>query len=290
MSTISIIIPTYNHPDLLTSCLESITRLRYPQKDFEVIVVDDGGNSDLSEIIESTRELINIRVVVQSNAGPAQARNTGARYATGDFIAFTDDDCEPAANWLSALVCRLQKDPSRMYGGYTVNALENNVYSTASQSLISYLYDYYNADPDRSRFFTSNNIAMSRTLFEAVGGFDNHFPGAGGEDREFCDRWLHLGHGMSLVREARIFHKHKMTLRTFCKQHFNYGAGALRFWRCKAMREKEPPKFEPLAFYLGLVSHPWKRKLQHSFALSALMVLSQLANAIGFFWAKFIRG
>jgi sulfatase maturation enzyme AslB (radical SAM superfamily) len=65
---------------------------------------------------------------------------------------------------------------------------------------------------------------------ETVGGFDTSFPGACGEDRELCDRRLYLDHRITYVPDARIFHSHDLNLRTFWKQHFNYGTGAKRYW------------------------------------------------------------
>ncbi len=287
---ISIIIPTFNRPARLAACLESMTRLRYPKEGFEVIVVDDGGNADLGVIIDKVRESINVRLITQNNTGPAGARNAGAANATGEFIAFTDDDCTPAQDWLTALAQRWRQDPAKMYGGHTVNALESNIYSAASQSLIDYLYSYYNADPERARFFASNNMAMARNMFEAAGGFDTNFPAASGEDRELCDRWLQLGHGMTLVPEARVYHHHGLTFRTFWTQHFNYGTGAWRFRQSRRLRQRDALKIEPLTFYLNLVGHAGKKKLHRRHAISALMVLSQIANAAGFFRAKFIHG
>ncbi len=265
---------------------DGLWRLQYPIERFEVIIVDDGGEADLGAVIGPLRDRIDVRLVTQRNSGPAQARNNGAAQARGEFLAFTDDDCLPTETWLAMLVHHLQQDPSRLYGGKTVNALKHNLYSTASQALIDYLYGYYNADPKRASFFTSNNIAMSRAMFGAVGGFEASFPGACGEDREFSDRWLYLGYKMSYVPDATILHNHELTFRTFCKQHFNYGAGAVRYRQCRARRGQPPLKFEPLSFYLRLVGHPWQSELDRRLSLSALMVISQLANALGFAWER----
>jgi len=288
LTMISIIIPTFNRPDVLATCLESLRRLRFPADQLEVVVVDDGGEADLDPAIQRVQAMIDVRLVKQRNTGPAGARNAGVAVARGEFIAFTDDDCIPDVDWLAVLVDRLKQNPMRMFGGRTVNELENNIYSAASQSLIDYLYVYYNADRERARFFTSNNVAMPRTLFDSVGGFDAGFNAAGGEDREFCDRWRFYGHEMEYVPEARVFHLHKLSLGTFWKQHFNYGIGAFRFRKCKSLRDHKPPVFEPLSFYIGLVRYPSNNGLQRPFATSALMVLSQIANAAGFVAAKFL--
>jgi glycosyltransferase involved in cell wall biosynthesis len=286
---ISVIIPTFNRPVQLQTCLEALTRLRYPKNLFEVVVVDDGGSSDLNAIIGTLQDQLQVRLLKQQNMGPAGARNNGVAHAAGDFLAFTDDDCAPDENWLGVLSHSLEHDPSRMYGGHTVNALQDNVYSSASQTLIDYLYGYYNADPDRARFFTSNNMAMAKNMFITSGGFNTSFLTASAEDREFCDRWLSLGCKMSYRPEAVVLHSHELNFGSFWKQHFNYGAGAWRFLECKRLRASTKLKLEPAAFYLNLIVYAWKQKLHHPLSLPLLMSLSQIANALGFIWAK-LRG
>src|SRR3990172_7747823 len=103
------------------------------------------------EIVGSCCSRIDATCVRQRNAGPASARNTGAAQARGEFLAFTDDDCRPAPDWLRGLALRLTQSPDCVIGGRTTNALPDNPYSSASQLLIDYLYSYYNADPDRAR-------------------------------------------------------------------------------------------------------------------------------------------
>jgi glycosyltransferase involved in cell wall biosynthesis len=288
MLRISIIIPTYNRPARLASCLESLAQQDLPMEHFEVIVVDDGGQTSLDPVVRPFQDILNISLVKQQNTGPAGARNTGVANASGEFIAFIDDDCAPAEEWLALMTGYLQQDSSRMYGGYTANALEDNIYSSASQALIDFLYGYFNADPQQAHFIASNNMTMARELFETVGGFDTSFPGACGEDRELCDRWLYLDHRITYVPDARIFHSHDLSLRTFWKQHFNYGTGAKRYWECKTRREQASMKVEPLSFYLELISYAWSKKLPHPLPLSFLMLLSQFANTAGFMWAKLL--
>ncbi|MGH8033813.1 MAG: glycosyltransferase [Lysobacterales bacterium] len=285
MNIFSIIIPTFNRPVQLKACLEALTRQLYPKNLFEVIVVNDGGNADLDEIVGTLQGSLQIQLVRQENTGPAGARNNGVAHATGKFIAFTDDDCTPDESWLEVLSRNLEEDPSRMYGGHTVDALKNNVYSSASQTLIDFLYSYYNADPQRAQFFTSNNMAMTRHMFVAAGGFNTSFYRASAEDRELCDRWLHLGYRMIFLPDAVILHHHELNFGSFWKQHFNYGAGAWRFLECRQMRGNGKLNFEPLRFYLKLVASPWKQNLRHPLYISLLMLLSQIANATGFVWA-----
>lgn len=286
---ISVVIPTYRRPAQLRCCLEALAQSHYPIRNFEVVVVDDGGGDDLEALGGDFRERLQIRILAQEHAGPAAARNTGARYARGAFIAFTDDDCAPEPEWLGVLVRHLERDSSGMYGGLTVNALSDNAYSSASQSLIDYLYGYYNANPERGRFFTSNNMAVSREVFASVGGFDEGFPLASGEDRELCDRWLNSGFGLHYVSEARVLHRHELNLRRFWRQHFNYGTGAWRFRTCRRLRDSRGPGIEPPSFYLDLLGYAHRQKLPRRSAISLLLLLSQFASAAGFLSAVFRR-
>ncbi|MGL5923098.1 glycosyltransferase family A protein, partial [Chroococcidiopsis sp.] len=108
----SIIIPTYNRPERLLSCLKSIAQLNYPPDRFEVIVVDDGSEMPIEPVIASFRKQLNLTAIAQQNAGPANARNTGATRARGKFLVFTDDDCMPAPEWLKTLEVRFKAAPN----------------------------------------------------------------------------------------------------------------------------------------------------------------------------------
>ncbi len=282
----SIILPTFNRPMKLESCLASLSRLGFPRGRYEVVVVDDGSATSMETVVEPYRQLMNVSLIVQENSGPGTARNNGVAHSRGRFIAFMDDDCMPDRDWLAKLSERLLEDPQRMYGGDVLNALESNIYSAASQLLIDYLYAYYNSEQEHARFFTSNNMAMAKDIFDAVGGFNTDFPGVFGEDRELCDRWLAFGYGMSYVPEAIVCHYHDLTFRSFCRQHFCYGGGAVRFHEGRSRRKQERFKIEPLSFYLDLIFSAWKMKRPRPLSLTALLVISQVANALGFAFTR----
>src|SRR5215469_495024 len=168
----SIVIPTYNRPAQLAVCLQACARLDYPRDRFEVIVVDDGGTTPLDAVVARFHGMLTIKLLRHENAGPAAARNRGVSEARGEFLAFTDDDCAPESNWLRALASQFGASPDCAVGGQTLNALAHNIYSEASQLLISYLFSYYNAIPRAARFFPSNNLAFPAERFRAIGGFD----------------------------------------------------------------------------------------------------------------------
>ncbi len=285
----SIIIPTYNRPQPLTNCLQSITNLDYSHNRFEVIVVDDGSKISLDTIVKPFQNQLNLTLISQTNAGPATARNTGARQAQGQFLAFIDDDCTPANNWLQVLETYLIAHADDLIGGCIINALSDNVFSTASQALLDYIYAGYQNKTTFPQFFTSNNIALSAENFLVIGGFDTNFPLAAAEDREFCDRLLSQNYKMRYAPEAIVYHAHHLTLTSFYRQHFNYGRGAFLFQQTYSQRHPQQKSIQPWSFYLKLLTYPLtKQYSQPAILLCFLILLSQIATTLGIVTEKLL--
>lgn len=288
---ISVVIPTHNRPESLTRCLQAIAGLEHPKDRFEVIVVDDGGEASLDQVVSTFRDRLDIVSLKQAHAGPAAARNAGAARANGSSFVFLDDDCVPANDWLRALETRIAATRTHAIGGRTLNGLRDNLYSSASQLLIDYLYEYYNVRLPRTSFFASNNVAFPREGFHEVGGFDERFTTAGGEDRDLCERWLQHGAQMTYAPDVLVFHAHPLTLTAFWRQHFRYGRAAFSFRRARAQRRNSRVALEPLPFYLNLLRYPFsKARGRHALLLAMSFVLSQVANAAGFLWERCVGG
>ncbi len=281
----SIIIPTHNRPHQLADCIRSMAKLDYPRDCFEVIVVDDGSLVSPESVVAPFRTRLEIKLLTQNNAGPAAARNTGAKHSKGKFLAFTDDDCIPAPDWLQVLASRFRETPDCVVGGRTINLLTDNIYSTTSQLIVEVVYRHYNAEPNHSRFFATNNMALPRDFFFLIGEFDSNFTTS--EDREFCDRCLHRRYQMIYAPEALVYHAHSLKFHTFCRQHFNYGRGAFRFHLKRSRRESAGvlPDFK---FHLNLrnwLLYPFSRvEVRQSISLAMLLIVWQAVNAAGFFW------
>jgi glycosyltransferase involved in cell wall biosynthesis len=276
----SIIIPTYNRPEQITACLKSLSRLDYPRGRFEVIVIDDGGNRSLQPIVSSFSEGLDVTLIKQINAGPAAARNIGAKKAKGDFLVFIDDDCAPCPNWLHNLSARCFRTPDQGIGGKTLNGLPHNLFSSASQAILDVVYAYYNTGPKQPLFFASNNLALPADLFHAIGGFDDTF--ATSEDRDICDRWKQQGFRLTYAPEVLLYHSHALNICTFWRQHFNYGRGACRYYQARARRGAEGLRLDP-RFYVRLFCYPFalRRRLE-TLSMIALLVVSQAATAFGY--------
>ncbi|MEG3864085.1 glycosyltransferase [Microcoleus sp. herbarium12] len=282
----SIIVPTYNRPEKLAACLQSFVALEYPRDRFQVIVVNDSTEISVETAISPLKNQLNILLLAQPNSGPATARNNGASAAAGKFLVFTDDDCTVAADWLQNLEKRFVETPDCLIGGRTVNALPDNIYSTASQQLIDYLYSYYNAIGDRAQFFTSNNFGIAAEAFAKIGGFDTTFALAAGEDREFCFRWLNSGGRAIYAPEVIVAHSHALTLRKFWQQQFNYGRGAFLFGEIISKTGQAGKRQHP-SFYLNLLIYPFSQGSGiQRLLIAALFLVSQAGIAAGLFWEK----
>ncbi|HVF41731.1 MAG TPA: glycosyltransferase [Pyrinomonadaceae bacterium] len=284
----SVVVPTYERPAQLAACLRSLARLDYPRERFEVLIVDDASRRPPHELIETLGGALDVKLLaLTKNAGPAAARNLGARRARGEFLAFTDDDCEPEREWLQAFAARFRQAPARVVGGRTFNALDSNPYSETSQLIIDVVYAHFNRDDAGARFFASNNFAVHAASFREVGGFDETFRTS--EDREFCARWRSRGLGMAYEPRAVVRHSHGLAPGSLWRQHFGYGRGALRFHRARAGAGDGP--FKPDAdFYTKLLRAALSQTPKTRAArLTALLLWSQAANAAGFFYEKFRR-
>ena len=274
----SVVIATFNRPEELTRCVRAIGELSYPRDEFEVIVVNDGGQPKQLEHLKHLAGDVDFRIVSIRNTGPGAARNAGAAIARGDFIAFVDDDCIPPRDWLTKLSAAIEGSPDAMIGGSTVNVLRSNLFSQASQTLVDYVYSYYNeTGAERNEFFASNNMTLAAAAFHGIGGFDESFRTA--EDRELCNRWRAAGGKFVYVPGIVMAHAHRLRPLSFLRQHFGYGRGALPYWRKSA---PNGIRVEPVGFYAGMLSYPFRHHRPYAAILSALILLSQVANAWGF--------
>jgi GT2 family glycosyltransferase len=288
----SIIIPTYQRREQLARCLTSIESLAFPRHRFEVIVVDDGSNNPPADLIAALDRSLDAQLVCARHAGPATARNVGAKLARGKYLVFTDDDCTPQRHWLTAIDEGMRESAApRAVGGRTVNILANDAYATASQGIVDFLYEYYGDHSAPWRFFTSNNLAVPRNEFMEIGGFDEGFALAAAEDRDFCERWRALGYELQYAPNAVVDHAHKLGFTRFNRQHFAYGRGAFDLHRSRARRGQRGLRLEPGRFYLGLIGYPLRQSRSvRTLGLSALHFWSQVAYAAGYFFERTRRG
>ncbi|MEM7489837.1 MAG: glycosyltransferase [Pseudomonadota bacterium] len=278
----AIVIASYDRPDQLRTCLKHLAGL--DGGPCATIVVDDGSPTPLETVCAEFGDWV--RCIRQENQGPGRARNTGVAAAEdAELICFIDDDCRARPDWLDSLVRTQAGVPKRLVGGRVANALPGNVYSSASQSLCSYLYDFYQSKGSEMTFFTTNNMCFRREDFLAIGGFGVDFAVAS-EDRDLSLRWKSAGGTLLYAPDAVIDHAHALTFGSFWRQHASYGRGARDLHKAMDARADARPKVENLGFYLGMLFFPLRHEGRNRLGQSILIGLSQVAMVAGYVGAR----
>jgi GT2 family glycosyltransferase len=251
----------------LNRCLDALAAQTVAER-LEVIVVDDGSlaEEEVASIIARHRRA---RLIRRGSGGPAAARNAGALDASGAFLCFTDDDCEPQRDWVENLVNRLQQGADAAAG---TTLSRGGVLAAASEITAHAPAAVRPSGGSDLAFAPSNNLACTKAAFEAT-PFDESYPDAAGEDREWCARLTAAGYVLHAEPKAQIIHHQELTFGRFLRQQARYGRGAFRFRR---IGERRP--LEPAGFYKALL----RRAFADSFSVGLLVCLAQAATAAGF--------
>jgi len=259
-----------------------LAQVESPPGGFEVVIVNDGG-VDVSPLVQWHAPILTIQLLHQEALGPAQARNLAARQARGEFLAFIDDDCWPDRLWLEAFSKQFEHHPEALLGGTIRNALDDSLFSEASQLILEAAFRFYNRDPEAPRLLVSGNLAVRRDRLLEAGGFSAAMLKLASEDRELCDRWRALGWPLRFVPEAIVYHAHELGLSRFWRQHFWYGRGAARFHWLRRQR-RTSNWAEHIRFHLEWRRWLWEPLSRHPRRgrLALALILWQVANAVGF--------
>ena len=217
---ISIIIPAYDAEATLAECLEAC--LAQTHADCEVIVVDDESSDATAEIAQGFE---GVSYVHQENAGPAAARNHGVRMAKGDVVVLTDSDCIPEPNWIEELITGFDAEEVVAVGGTYGIANPESPLARIIHAEIQLRHEQFTETVD---FLGSFNVAYRREVFLAIGGFDENFRAASGEDNDLAYRLQDSGGIMRFVPTAIVNHYHPTELYPYLKTQMNHG-----FWRMK---------------------------------------------------------
>jgi GT2 family glycosyltransferase len=284
MIRISVIIPTRDRPGPLAACLRALVESFPP--DAETVVVSDGGAQDLGPVVAPFRDPLRLRLLQAKHGGPAAARNRGLEAASGEIVAFTDDDCRPQPGWLESLAGGVRLSPPCAVGGTTHNGLPANVYADAAQLVLFLLSQHDRALTGRERLLPSNNVAFPTEALRRLGGFDERFRTA--EDRDLCRRWAEASFALGRVPNAVIEHDERLDLKSFIGKFFAYGRGAAKFHGSGA----NPSLRESMRFHFRmpalLIAELRKRGLARGTAMVALLALWEAANLVGYL-AEFSR-
>ena len=202
---VTVIVPVYNQPAELAQCLAALEASAGP--DSEIIVVDDGSTGDTVAADAPTSARV---LRLADNAGPAAARNHGARHARGEILFFVDADVIVAPGAVQHVTRVLSGDPTiaAVFGSYDASPRSQSVVSQYRNLLHHFVHQEGN--PEASTFWAGCG-AVRRSAFEAVGGFDEAYERPSIEDVELGYRLRSAGSRIRLVAEAQVTHLKRWT-------------------------------------------------------------------------------
>lgn len=198
---VSVIIPVFDDADRLATCLAALAT-QATSKTFEVLVVDNGSRDDPAAVIAPHPFA---RTVREPRPGSYGARNAGARHARGEVFAFTDADCVPSPSWIelgTRAIERLER-PGLVAGAIDLFVSETQRGRSTRHPVVAYeLATAFRQREyvERKRFGPTANLFVSRSAFEALGGFDGTLRSGG--DKDFGNR-AHAA-GIPLVFDATV--------------------------------------------------------------------------------------
>jgi glycosyltransferase involved in cell wall biosynthesis len=210
---LSIALCTRDRAAKLPNCLDSLARMRVPAGvAWELIVVDNGSVDTTAQILRDfqAKDVLPMRLCFEPRPGLSIARNHALAAARGEIIAFTDDDCRVAPDWLAVLAQEFARDPTLWLLGGRVE-LFNPADRPLSVRTGRAPLDLTGAI-EALDVFIGCNMAFRREAFDRIGGFDPRLgPGSrapGWEDLEFVYRLVRIGATLRYTPDWLVHHDH----------------------------------------------------------------------------------
>jgi GT2 family glycosyltransferase len=212
---ISVVVCTHNGARTLPECLGRVLDLQYP--DYEVIVVDDGSTDGSAEIARRYE----VTLLETDHRGLSAARNAGIDQASGEIVAFLDDDAYPDQDWLHYVAQAFEGGCHAGIGGPNLPPPEDGRVAECVAQAPGAPIHVLISDRE-AEHVPGCNMAFRKSALKQVGGFDERFPTAG-DDVDLCWRLQDGGETLGFSAGAVVTHRRRDTVRRYLKQQFGYG-------------------------------------------------------------------
>src|SRR5262245_9089085 len=249
---VSVIVCSFNGARTIRDTLEGLQQLDYP--DYEVIVVNDGSTDSTAAIARkygfriintshrglrsSAPEQTNGHdwLITRSNRGLSNARNLGLEAASGEIVAYIDDDAYPDPQWLSYLVTCLTNARTEKYAGVGRPNLAPPGHEFMAEGVAHAPGGPVHVllTSQKAEHIPGCNMAFRRVALKAIGGFDPQFHAAG-DDVDVCWRLQQQGWALAFSPSAVVWHHRRNSLHTYWKQQAGYG-------KAEAMLQRKWPE------------------------------------------------
>ncbi|MBC2845469.1 glycosyltransferase [Winogradskyella flava] len=248
----SFIIPVYNRPEEINELLESFLKLE-GDFDYEIVIVEDGSLETSEDIISGFNQELNISYYFKPNSGPGYSRNYGMQKAKGNYFIILDSDVILPSNYLLEVNTFLNNKYYDCYGGPdAAHQSFTNLQKAINFAMTSFITTggirggKQQLDDFQPRSF---NMGLSKKAFLESEGFGNIHPG---EDPDLSLRLHKLGYKTTLINNAYVYHKRRVSWSKFYNQVHKFGLvrPILNKWHPNS---KSIVYWLPTIFSLGLV-------------------------------------
>ena len=267
-------------------CLKSLYDQSADKNCFEVIVVNDGGKTELFEDLRIYHNKLTLSYFYQDHRGPAAARNLGIKKAKGDIVLFLDDDSLPIRNWLNDTIKAWENfSDFDGIGGYIISDPTDSIYCRVNSDFFNWYLEQHSFH-ESSTFLLTCNAGYKRSILNKVGNFDEWFKKASGEDRDLNLKISKFGGRLRLDKSVLVRHNRDLSFMTFVRKHYNYGKAAYNIYA-------RYPDLNHLSTksYINLYSSILRkyRTFKEKIIVFLLLTLSQVATLIGYYAAIFSK-
>jgi len=241
----SVIICTYNRSHSLLNTLESLEKIAMPENwVWELIIVDNDSSDDTKMVAETfvSGTNLNARYVFEERQGLSSARNRGIKEATGDIVAFSDDDMTFDSHWLFEILAAFEKCPCICVAGKIIPRWPEEKPTWLIDEGPSQMpafdgrFDLGDQILEIDKHPFGGNMAYKKSAFSKYGLFRTDLGRTGNhlmanEETEFCDRLFAAGEKIVYSPRAVVYHHledGQTTKAYWLKRMFNHGRSAIR--------------------------------------------------------------
>ena len=212
---VSVVVCSYNGSRTIRDTLEGLKRVEYPN--FEVIVVNDGSTDATPQIAAG----YDARLISTENRGLSNARNTGWQQASGEIVAYIDDDAYPDPHWLQYLAHSFMTVDWVGVGGPNIAPTGDGPIADCIANAPGGPVHVLVSDRE-AEHIPGCNMAFRREALAAIGGFDARYRTAG-DDVDVCWRLQERGGKIGFHAGAMDWHHRRNSLRMYWRQQKGYG-------------------------------------------------------------------